>query len=93
VPSGVALPSSGDHDAAVVSVRAGGCVGYGYGLVDRVGVLPSGNREGLRRHPLRGGGGPAGGADAPASNVSDGVIDALAVGWVSRTTVQVMVLP
>ena len=60
MPSGVALPSSGDHDAAVVSVRAGGCVGYGYGLVDRVGVLPSGNREGLRRLPLRGGGGPAG---------------------------------
>ena len=28
-----------------------------------------------------------------ASNVSDGVIDALAVGLVSRTTVQVMVVP
>ena len=28
-----------------------------------------------------------------ASNISDGVIDALVVGWVSRTTVQVVVVP
>ena len=62
-------------------------MGYGHVLVDQVGTLPAGNREGLRRHRLLGGGGPAGGLMPTASNVSDGVIVALVVGWVSRTTV------